>query len=291
MKAPVTLFIEALGTVDFSYLDAKQGLLGESWFLDVELTGDLNDESMIFDFSAVKKEIKACVDACIDHKLLVPMGHAAFQCEVLADEPGQLRVHGMYGQSRLFEHQSPAQAVVLIDASEISPESVIAYLDAHIRAVLPANVTGFRVHFRQEVITGAWFQYSHGLKKHAGNCQRIAHGHRSRLQVWVDGECDESLALAWCQRWQGIYLITREDIVAEIDQADRAYYVCAYQSGQGAFHLQVEQARCEVMDVDSTIECIAQFIAEQIAQAHPDRSIKVRVYEGIHKGAIAYGGI
>jgi len=35
------------------------------------------------------------------------------------------------------------------------------------------------------------------------------------------------------------------------------------------------------------VECIAQYLAEQIKQEHPNSSFKVKAYEGVKKGAIA----
>lgn len=64
------LFVDDLTVMDFSYLCPLRGMVGESWIVDVRLDGELNDESMIQDFSKVKKELKRLIDEHVDHKLL-----------------------------------------------------------------------------------------------------------------------------------------------------------------------------------------------------------------------------
>ena len=44
----------------------------------------------------------------------------------------------------------------------------------------------------------------------------------------------------------------------------------------------------EVVDVDSTVELLADFIGRQLKQQSPQDNFKVIAYEGVAKGAIAY---
>ncbi len=74
----------------------------------------------------------------------------------------------------------------------------------HLRCELPHHTTLPLF----EKLEGAFYHYSHGLKKHDGNCQRIAHGHRSPVELYVDGERDEALEAAFAERWSDIYLGT-----------------------------------------------------------------------------------
>ncbi|HBV1706175.1 isocitrate dehydrogenase, partial [Klebsiella pneumoniae] len=71
-EVAVKLFINDLTVMDFSFLDAEAGLIGDSLIVDIILEGDLNAESMVMDFSHAKKSIKHEIDKLADHVLIVP---------------------------------------------------------------------------------------------------------------------------------------------------------------------------------------------------------------------------
>ncbi|WP_354529546.1 hypothetical protein ABXJ23_00825 (plasmid) [Klebsiella pneumoniae] len=50
------LFINDLTVMDFSFLDAEAGLIGDSLIVDIILEGDLNAESMVMDLLTCKKK-------------------------------------------------------------------------------------------------------------------------------------------------------------------------------------------------------------------------------------------
>src|SRR5690606_4411026 len=110
-------------------------------------------------------------------------------------------------------HRSPDEAIVWLDAEEVTKANVAALLERELIAVLPDNVASVEIHLREEVIEGPYYHYVHGLKKHLGNCQRIAHGHRSPIRIDRNGQRDSSLEQIWAKRWQDIYVGTEEDVV------------------------------------------------------------------------------
>ena len=176
------LFVNDLTVIDFSYLCEHRGVVGESWIVDVLLSGDLNAESMVLDFGIVKKQIKAIIDEAVDHKLVLPMQSSLLQVSE-SSRANHLFVDFEISGEELFL-QSPTQAFAQIDTAKITEDSVTRYLEVIIKQQLPENVQGISLTLRAENIDGCYYHYTHGLKKHDGNCQRIAHGHRSTIQIF-----------------------------------------------------------------------------------------------------------
>lgn len=274
-----TLFVEQLTVIDCAYLDVARGLVGESWIVDVELEGALDEQSMVLDFGEVKRRLKRAVDTHADHRLLVP-GRAPEAQRIEDGDAAHLLFRSDIGA---IEHRSPAAAVLRIDTDEITTEAVATDLLPRLRAVLPPSVGGVRVGLRSERIDGAYYHYVHGLKKHDGACQRIAHGHRSRIEIRVDGRRDTALEHRVASRWLDIYLGTRADIVAH--GSGRVRF--AYTAREGHYQLAMPETHVDLLDDDSTVECIAGHLARGLAPQHPGREIQVRAYEGVMKGAVA----
>ena len=192
---------------------------------------------------------------------------------------------------RQFIHESPAEALCLVDAVIIDRSSISGWLAERITDLLPDNVTDTSIVLRQEDDQGSFYHYSHGLKKHDGNCQRIAHGHRSRIEIWENGERSRTREQRWADKWEDIYLGTRADLVNTGEQ-DR--YRFEYRAAQGRFMLELPASCVYLIDDDSTVECIARHIARHIADeaddGRPKSSIGVKTWEGVRKGAIAEAG-
>lgn len=278
-----TLFVEQLTVIDCAYLDAARGLVGESWIVDVEIDGALDEQSMVLDFGEVRRRLKQVVDEHADHRLLVPA--QAPETEWIEDGDA-LRVL-FRSEIGPIEHHSPAAAVLRIDAAEIGPEAVASDLRPRLQSVLPDSVAAVQVTLRPERVDGAYYHYVHGLKKHRGACQRIAHGHRSKIEVRVDGCRDTALEMRVARRWLDIYLGTRADLVARTSGRLRF----AYTSQEGHYQLVLPETHVDLLDDDSTVECIAEHLVRQLAPLRPGTELQVRAYEGVMKGAVASGRV
>jgi len=288
------LFVDDLTVIDFSYLCQQRGIVGESWIVDVLLDGSLNEQSMVLDFAIVKKQIKAIIDDAVDHKLLLPMQEPTLTLEASLHHADHQTIDFITPRAS-YHLQSPQCAFAAIDCATITIDSVTTHLTKIILAQLPNNVQGLSLVLRPENIAGDYYHYTHGLKLHNGNCQRIAHGHRSKIQIFVDNQKNIELEHQWCQRWQDIYIASEADRVAKADielssQAEQHltpdHQFFSYTAPQGRFDIAVTANVLDVVDCDSTVELLADFIARQLKKDLPSATIKVIAYEGVAKGAI-----
>ncbi|WP_318507848.1 6-pyruvoyl trahydropterin synthase family protein [Photobacterium leiognathi] len=288
------LFVRDLTVIDASYLCTERGMVGESWILDVVMSGELNEMSMVLDFSRVKKQIKQLVDQYVDHRLIVPAKSPAIN--TAATTTGYVTVDLMREDKSIHLH-CPEQAFCFIDAETVTIESVTEHVYQVLKGNLPENVQGLEITLRHETINGAFYHYSHGLKKHDGNCQRIAHGHRSPIELLVNGERNAELEKQWAKRWQDIYLGSQEDVlsVSELNLSecakqvtDETHYGFRYTAPQGEFELAIARSETEMLSTDTTVELLAGYIAEKVKPSLSDSDVlEVVAYEGVGKGAMA----
>ena len=275
------LFVDNLTVIDFSYLDNMRGVVGESWIVDIELAGDLDDQGMVFDFGNVKKQIKQFIDAEIDHRLLVPTKSSG--CSILSDN-NQLAVEFPLKNDGIIRHQSPKDAVLLVDAQLIDSSNIAQELQTKIKLFLPKNVTDVFITLRCEDITGAYYHYTHGLQKHLGQCQRIAHGHRSRIEIKTNGQRNSQLEAKWANRLKDSYIATEAHIGNEFEIDGVAHTIMEYSAQQGDFSITLPSSNIFVMPIESTVENIAIFLANLISENN-QLDIEVKAYEGLNKGA------
>ncbi|WP_404340143.1 6-carboxytetrahydropterin synthase [Pseudoalteromonas mariniglutinosa] len=282
------LFVNSLTVIDFSYLCNKRGAVGESWIVDLTLHGQLNAESMVLDFGLVKKQIKGIIDDCIDHKLAVPNN--------INGELIQYNEHNIldcsFGNGYHLAMSAPNQAFCLIDADVIDEHTVTDFLIATIMPQLPDNIEKIEITLKPEHSQSFYYHYSHGLKKHDGNCQRIIHGHRSQIGISLDGMTIPRLQKEWADKWQDIYLATAEDKIHSSElkhiKANDDDVCFAYTAQQGYFEMAISKERCDILPCDTTVECIADYLSTAVKEIYPYKDVKVTAYEGVGKGSISY---
>lgn len=284
------LFVNDLTVIDFSYLCTKRGMVGESWIVDLTLHGELDEQNMVLDFGKVKKQVKRIIDDTVDHKLVIPSEFSGSKIEHV-ENTDYIRVEFIDDVGQRIAISSPQDAYCFIDSSDITMDDVITHLASVIKPQLPDNVKKVELSLRPEEISGFYYHYTHGLKKHDGNCQRIAHGHRSKIQIFENGMKSPRLEKLYSSRWEDIYVATSEDEVnaneLELITATASQRAFKYESSQGKFEIALESNRIYVMPIDSTVELIAQYLAEKLKSENPNNEYRVVAYEGVAKGAIA----
>lgn len=274
------LFVDNLTNVDFSYLHPQRGLMGESWLVQLELDGSLNEQGMICDFGIVKKEVKKWFDLWIDHALVVPTQMPRLSQHT---EEGYTQVEWLYENGETFICRSPKEAICLVDLPEVNEESLAEWCKDKLLDLFPGEVKGLNIRFVPEKIDGAFYHYSHGLQKHDGNCQRIAHGHRSKIELYINEQRDKSLEDEWAASFKDIYIGSESHLISKSD----AVHEYAYQAPQGEFSISLPASVCYSIDTDTTVELIASHLAQQIKLSRPNDKVLVKAYEGVGKGAIA----
>lgn len=277
------LFVNNLSVIDFSYYDSQRGILGESWIVDIVLSGELDDQGMVFDFGHVKKQIKHIIDQELDHRFVISSQAKGLEINNEGDRC-ELNWKNVMGS---YQHISPQSAVLVLDIKTVNTKSIASYLEGIILEALPSNVSKVELSLSEEHIEGAYYHYSHGLKKHDGNCQRIVHGHRSKIEIFENHQRNQDLEDYWAACFRNSYIGTREDIVEEFDLEGKAHMTFAYKSQQGDFSVTLPSKRVYLIDTDSTVELIAKHIAQRCDEMHPKNHYRVNAYEGVGKGAIA----
>ena len=87
----------------------------------------------------------------------------------------------------------------------------------------------------------------------------------------------------WANRWRDVYIGTQEDCSFD----DGHYLGFSYNARQGQFHLTLPKRRCYLINTDTTVERLAQHLAQVLGRQHPGEFIRVQAFEGVGKGAIA----
>lgn len=271
----VKLFVNDISVIDCSLLSKKEGIVGESWSVDIELIGELNTDGMLFDFADVKGQIKKVLDDLIDHRLLVPT-KSDFVSIIKEADSVNLQAETVVGGILI---ESPSQGFCFIDTDVIDTASVTVYAESVLAKVLPDNIVSVSVNLRADR-ERAHCRYSHGLKKHKGNCQRIAHGHRSILEITEP--CETGLEKQWLNLLDGKYIANRADV---IDHGNDRLTI-GYKAKQGQFRLEMPEILVYVIDADPTVENIVYHIANKIKQQSKISGLLVKMYEGVGKGAM-----
>ena len=78
-----TLFIKDVDRIDCATFEPNQGVTGKSWYVDIYVTGQLDSNGFVYDFSHLKKLVKSVLKNTIDHALLIPIQVSRWNTKLL----------------------------------------------------------------------------------------------------------------------------------------------------------------------------------------------------------------
>lgn len=295
------LFYRHVTVLDYAYLDQKLGPVGNSMQVNVSFHGKTDNEGVIYDFSHAKKKVKAIIDDVCDHRLVLPAG--VVSAENYEDK--NISFDYQFGLDHRLTHTAPNEAFFFLSESEYTNKALKEDLEKIILKEMPGNIERIELEFESELFEKgkAVFNYTHGLKEHDGNCQRLLHGHRNTIDLLEDGEENFELerALVACFPERNIHFAYLENVVNKEEVQDRFMgntiqgvapgeifpVQIEYTSQQGKFRATIPSFMVHFVAIETTVENLsAHFHSYVKSHFNLDSHLVVRAYEGIGKGAI-----
>lgn len=280
LKCLPILFVEDLDRLDCAIWHPHRGVEGETFMVDVTLQGPLDERGFIHDFGDLKRMAKAFLKETLDHTVMVPEHQESFAIE---QQNHRVRIKAPGG----WAFEGPSGSVSLLPCEEVSSHHILSFLDSEFSKMLPKEVSA-RFALRHEPLSqeAATFCYTHGITGHLGDCQRIFHGHRSRIMVFENNRPCPELA-EWVKRSilkPSLHIANQ----TQVEERDTQLVRLTYQASQGLFWAEIPAHHVLITQDESTsIEHITHYVAQCLQNQFPNRDLVVRCYEGIGKGAQA----
>lgn len=293
-----TLFVRDVGKIDCALFDPSLGIIGQSWYVDVWLTGTLDENGFVFDFSPLKSLIKQTLASTLDHSLIIPVQSQSVQYgECDAGERWILKSKAR-GESKdtKWEYLCPKGSVFPVHSVSLKTSVIEAEFSRILRHRLPPTVLGLSVKLREENIstTEASYRYTHGIQGHNGLCQRLFHGHRSRIEIFIGDERRPDLEHYISREIfnSNIHIASLGQIKSGQGEIGRrgttdAPITLSYAGTLGCYEATLPANRLFFVEAETSVEAIAREIARVVKREEKTSDIvKVIAYEGIDKGAI-----
>lgn len=292
-KMHARIFLRELGSVDCAVFDSLLGVTGSSLLVDAEIEGTLGRDGMVSDFGRAKKTIREVLDRLCDHRLVAPAGSV----ERVGSRRCRFRASYENGE---VEYLCPESALCVIGGEYDASLSGVARLaEKLVMKRMPRGVSSLRLEFREEKPAkgAAYYRYCHGLKDYPGACSRLFHGHRSRLEVLVEGRPRPDLASRLAAGCDLAHFARASDlgggkIIPGMRQEHLSRVELGYEAGRGRFFAALPGRDVYALSCEPTVENIALHLAGKVRSMLKVEGVRVlsghvRAFEGIRKGAIA----
>lgn len=294
-----TLFVKDVDRIDCAIFEPSFGVVGHSWHVDIAISGTLDHNGFVHDFSHIKKLVKQTLRTSVDHSLMIPiLSRQVHYQETAEAETWILKAKGrLSGTNAEWEYRCPKGAVFPIRAVVIDEEVIEQEITRLLRHRLPSSITDIKITLREEDAesTAAFFHYTHGITQHDGLCQRLFHGHRSLLEIYVDNERRPDIEHNIARELFGtiVHIASQSQIVSgSFNVGSRGTseepLVISYSGSYGNYVARIPSNKVFVVEGETSIESITRELATIVAQKDTSGSkIKILCYEGIGKGAIS----
>lgn len=291
------LFVDDLTVLDCAILDPQRGPIGMSWKVGIEFIGGLTSEGVVFDFSYAKKAAKKVIDGTADHALIIPRSSITECTQEHNVEVGNGQGYQVPAMMTIkceqLVYSAPTQAFFILE--QVTESSIIAELELLIFEACKENnqcasLKAVKLTFTNEQVVkpnSAYYCYTHGLKEHYGNCQRLIHGHQSTIEVFVNGVKSPELEKEVAAFYYDKHLAYWRNIDEE--KSTKELTVIHYKSCQGEFTAKLDARTVILYPLETTVENISKYTAYWIKEQHPNllkSSVTVKAFEGIGKGSI-----
>lgn len=299
-----TIFLADVTKVDCAIFDPSKGIIGQSWKVDVTVSGTLGTNGFVYDFSQLKKLVRQVLKTSLDHALIMPINSQAVQFKGM-DFQGSDKTECWAMRSRSskadteveWSYRGPNGAVFPSRAVAVNRQTLEQEVVRSLRHRLPEEITNISVSLCEEdaVATEAVFRYTHGISGHDGMCQRLLHGHRSRIQIFVGEERRPDLEHYVARDVLGgnVHIATPSQFkVGMIEPGCRGKtrepVTLGYHASMGVFEAVLPADRVFCVETETSIECVAREIAKLVKrEENTGEKVRVLCYEGISKGAVA----
>lgn len=311
--------------VDHAYIDPNGNIVGGSFNPSFLIGGETDPvEKVVVDFSTVKKDVKHAIDdhknsnAGFDHRLWIIEGYTQAYVEVdgeQVDISGKTKYEidekALYSPKVRIDITTPhmvlslpGDAVRFFKAPNHSVEAIGTVFERYLEEKLTKLYPNIGLFVRcynttaNHTLTdsanrGSYFTYVHGLKDSTSyGCQNNSHGHLSFIQLF-DGDMG-NLTTA-----NPDLLLLQNKIASDLDKTifirkenivgkSKTNANIAYTTKRGLFtaSYKKDQNKITVLDTETTIEFLADYVAETYAdELSSARCTYLTVSEGLSKGA------
>ena len=292
-----SIFIRDVARVDCAIFDPSRGIVGQSWHLDVEVSGHVDENFFVYDFSHLKKLVKNVAKTSIDHALLIPVsGQMVNFIESPNGEKWELVSSSKFSKKSQWNYLCPQGAVFPMRAIVLKPSIIEQEFNRLLRHRLSESIIGVKIKLREEASepSTAFFRYTHGIEGHDGLCQRLFHGHRSRIEVEVGGERRPDLEHYLCREVLGSEVhiatpsqVTNGKIACGTRGTEGEMIELEYRSSLGLYYATLPASKVFMIDHETSIESLTNQLAQLVRKKIGSlEKVQVRCFEGIDKGAV-----